>query len=334
MQQMALVVAALGSLAVTSLSGFLLIPLLRRLKFGQTINEIGPTWHKDKQGTPTMGGFMFALGSCVGILVAYPFLAGMTANYIPGGLGLMLLSVFTSLAFGCIGFVDDYLKIVRHQNLGLHARGKLILQCLVTLCFLVTLHMMGHLSTQVTLPFFGLVDFSIFFYPLSLILIIGLNNAVNLTDGIDGLCTSVTLCVMLGYMVLLVAGGYFHLATWAAALAGGCVGYLFWNFYPAKVFMGDTGSLFLGGAVVSIGYAMGRPDLMILLSIVYLLEAFSVMLQVSYFKITKGKRIFKMSPIHHHFEMSGWSEVKIVVVFSLVTIAAAVAAYYYAFIFG
>lgn len=335
MEKIALVAAALAAMAVTALSGFLLVPYLRKLKFGQTINEIGPTWHKDKQGTPTMGGFMFALGSCVGLLVAYPFLAGsVAANLTHHPLGLVLLSVFTSVAFAAIGFLDDYLKVVRKQNLGLVAKQKLALQFLVTVCFLITLHMMNRLSTLVNLPFFGLVDFGLLFYPLSVLLIMGMNNAVNLTDGIDGLCTSVTTCVMCGYLLILVVFGEYYLATWAAALAGACVGFLFWNFYPAKVFMGDTGSLFLGGAVVSIGYCMGRPDILIILGLIYLGEAFSVMLQVSYFKLTHGKRIFKMSPIHHHFEMSGWSEVKIDVSFSLFTILCAAAAYVYACVLG
>ena len=335
MEKTALVVAALAALAVSALSGFLLVPYLRRLKFGQTINEIGPTWHKNKQGTPTMGGFMFGLGSCVGMLCAYPLLAGAAAaNLLPGEGGLVLLAVFTSLAFGAIGFIDDYLKVVRKPNLGLRARQKLVLQFAVTLCFMLTLHMMGRLSPLVRLPFFGVVDFGLFFYPLSVLLIMGMNNAVNLTDGIDGLNTSVTFCVMCGFFVILVSFGRFWLAGWAAALAGACLGFLFWNFHPAKVFMGDTGSLFLGGAVVTLGYCMGRPDVLVILGLLYLLEAFSVMLQRTYFKLTHGKRIFKMSPIHHHFELSGWSEVKIDVVFSVFAILCAVAAYVYACVFG
>lgn len=331
--QIALMVAALVATAVTALSGFMLIPLLRRLKFGQTINEVGPTWHKGKQGTPTMGGFMFALGSCVGLLVAYPVLASASV-YQPGGGGLLLLGVFTALAFGAVGFIDDYLKVVRRQNLGLRAYQKLLLQCTVAVCFMFCLHLMGRLSPLVRLPFFGVVNFGLLFYPLSLLLIVGMTNAVNLTDGIDGLASSVTLCVACGYLVLQASFGQWHLATWSAALAGSCIGFLFWNFYPAKVFMGDTGSLFFGGAVAALGYCMGRPDVLIILGLVYLCEAFSVMLQVSYFKLTKGKRIFKMSPIHHHFELSGWSEVKICVVFSLVTVVCGLLAYLYARVLG
>lgn len=341
MEKAALAIAALAALAVTALSGFLLVPILKKLKFGQTINETGPAWHIGKQGIPTMGGFMFIVGSSIGLLVAYPFIAGLAVRAGTAGGGELLLGVFTALAFGAIGFIDDYLKVVRKQNLGLHARAKLVLQCLVAICFLVTLHLMGRLSTMVRLPFLGMVDFGLLFYPLSLLLIVGLNNAVNLTDGVDGLCTSMSLWVMCGFVVILSAFGQTHLAVWAAALAGACAGFLFWNFYPAKVIMGDTGALFLGGAVAALGYCMGRPDILILLSLGFLLEALSVMLQVGFFKLTKrfskdhkGRRIFKMSPIHHHFEMSGWSEVKIDVVFSFVTVLFVVAAWLYAVVLG
>ncbi len=192
---------------------------------------------------------------------------------------------------------------------------------------------------MVRLPFAGTVDFGLFFYPISVVLIVGIVNAVNLTDGIDGLATLSTLWVMCGYTLLLTLFGRFQLSLWAAALAGACVGFLFWNFFPAKVFMGDTGSMFLGGSVVAIGYCMGRPDILVILSVLYITEAVSVMLQVGWFKYTKkkygkGRRIFKMSPLHHHFEMSGWSEVKIDVVFSVVTIGCVAVAYLYAFLLG
>lgn len=342
MERLSILIAALSALAVAGLSGFFLVPYLIKIKFGQTIKEIGPTWHKEKQGTPTMGGFLFVLGSVIGVLVGFPVLQGANSSLAdPLGPGLLVLAIFTSLAFGAIGFVDDYLKVVRKQNLGLRARAKLVMQAAVTLCFMVTLQLLGRLSTVVRLPFLGQVDFGLLFYPLSFLLIIGLVNAVNLTDGIDGLASSVTLWVMCGFLVLLVTFGQLHLSLWAAAVAGGCAGFLFWNFYPAKVFMGDTGSLYLGGAVVTLGYCMGRPDILIILGLLYLIEAASVMLQTTYFKLTKrfsadhqGRRIFKMSPIHHHFEMSGWSEIKIDVVFCLFTILCAVGAYVYAVVYG
>lgn len=334
MEKIGLLAAALAGALVAWLSGYLLIPLLRRLKLGQTILEEGPAWHKSKQGTPMMGGLLFIIGSVAGVLVGYPFIAGAAKETDPAGLGLMLLGIFTALAFSAIGFIDDYLKVVRHQNLGLRARQKLVMQFFVAACFLATLALMGRLSTIVRLPFFGPVDFGLLFYPLSLVIIVGIVNAVNLTDGIDGLCGSVSFWVMAGYLALFIAFYQLNLSLWAAALAGGCLGYLKWNFYPAKVFMGDTGSFFLGGAVAAMGYCMGRPDLLIILSMVYLVEMFSVMIQVTYFKATHGKRIFKMTPIHHHFELSGWGEVKIDVVFSLVAIACAVIAYIYGHLLG
>ncbi len=339
MARYAVLIAAGAALLVTALIGFLLVPLLHRLKFGQTINEIGPVWHKGKQGTPTMGGLLFIIGSTVGLAVAYPLLAGVSTDADPMAGGVVLLGLFTALAFGFVGFVDDFLKVVRKQNLGLRAAGKLIMQVAIAASFLATLHLMGRLSTLVRLPFLGAVDFGLFFYPLSVVLIVGIVNAVNLTDGIDGLATMVTLWVMCGYFLLLTLFGRYQLSLWAAALAGSCAGFLLWNFYPAKVFMGDTGSMFLGGAVVAVGYCMGRPDVLLILALVYIMEAVSVMLQVSWFKFTKkkygqGRRIFKMTPIHHHFEMSGWSEVKIDVVFSFLAIACGFLAYLYAYVWG
>lgn len=328
------VVAALGGFAVTGLLGFALIPLLRRLKFGQSINEIGPRWHKDKQGTPTMGGFLFIIGSSVGLLVAYPLLGGVISDLDPNATGVMMLAVFTSLAFGAVGFLDDYLKVVHKQNLGLRWWAKMLLQVLVTSSFLVTLRMMNRLSTRMQLPIIGSVDFGIFFYPISLVLIVFIVNAVNLTDGIDGLAASITFIVMCAFYVILGLDGRYQMSIWAAALAGSCVGFLVWNFFPAKVFMGDTGSLFLGGAISVTAYCMNRPELLFILGFMFIVEAVSVLMQVGWFKFTKwrtgeGKRIFKMSPIHHHFEMSGWSEYKIVAVFSFVTLVCAILAYLY-----
>ncbi len=335
MARYAVVVAAVVGLVVTGVVGIFLVPLLRRLKFGQSINEIGPSWHMGKQGTPTMGGILFIIGSIAGVAVAWPMLAGVASDFDPAAGGLMLLGIFASLAFAAVGFVDDFLKVVRKQNLGLRAWQKIFMQVIIAVCFLVTLHLMGRLTTVVQLPFVSQpVDFGILFYPISLILIVGVVNAVNLTDGIDGLASLVTLWVMCGYFILLTLFDKYQLSIWAAALAGALVGFLIWNFHPAKVFMGDTGSMFLGGAVVAVGYCMGRPDILIILSLVYIVEAFSVIIQVCYFKATKGKRLFKMSPIHHHFEMSGWSEVKIDVIFSICTLFCVALAYIYAYLLG
>ncbi len=339
MERIAILIAAISAAAISGLSGFLIIPFLRKLKFGQTINEIGPAWHKDKQGTPTMGGMLFVLGSVIGVVLAYPIL--FSAGNDTDEWRMLLLCIPIALGYGAIGFIDDFLKVVRKQNLGLSSKQKLILQALVSIAFLASLYMMDRLSTIVKIPFLGSVDFGILFYPLSLLLMMGLNNAVNLTDGVDGLCTSVSFWVMGGFLLLLSAFSEWYLATWAAALVGGCAGFLFWNFHPAKVFMGDTGSLFLGGAVITLGFGMGRVDILIILSVIYFIEVGSVMLQQTYFKLTRrfskdhvGRRIFKMSPIHHHFEMCGWSEVKICAVFSVVSIASVIVTYMYAVIWA
>ena len=236
----------------------------------------------------------------------------------------LFIGVLTAYAFGLVGFVDDYIKVVKKRNLGLMARYKIVAQVLITGAYLSSLYLNGTLSTIVTLPLLGAVDFGWFFYVLSFLLIIGMVNAVNLTDGIDGLASSVTFVVMMGFMFIASLLGNTTMALFAAAVAGGCAGFLAWNFYPAKTFMGDTGSMFLGGTVVAVAYGIGRPELLLFMGVIYLIEAFSVMLQVTYFKLTHGKRIFKMSPIHHHFEMCGWSEVKIVSVFSFITLVGVV----------
>ncbi len=316
--------AALTALAVTVVSGCFIIPWLKKLKFGQTIKEIGPTWHAGKSGTPNMGGLTFYLGSLAGVCVGYAALVTSTPQLFSGTgasqPARLYIAVLTAFAFGSVGFLDDYIKDVKKRNLGLMARYKIIAQVAITAAFLSSLHLCGALTTYVSLPFVGTVDFGWTYYPIAFLLIVGMVNAVNLTDGIDGLASSVTFLAMLGFLFIASLLGQTTVALFAAAIAGGCAGFLFWNFYPAKTFMGDTGSMFLGGAVVAAAFCMGRPELLLFNGIIYLCEAGSVMLQVSYFKLTHGKRIFKMSPIHHHFEMCGWSEVKIVSAFSFITL--------------
>jgi phospho-N-acetylmuramoyl-pentapeptide-transferase len=268
---------------------------------------------------------MFYLGVLFGCVLGYGLLV-FTAPAVLGSWASrssvsLYICVLTALCFGLVGFVDDYIKVVKKRNLGLMARYKIIAQIFITAAFLASMQLNGTLNTVVTLPLFGAVNFGYWYYPISFLLIIGMVNAVNLTDGIDGLASCVTFVAMLGFMVVSSLLGKTSTALFAAAVAGGCAGFLAWNFYPAKVFMGDTGSMFLGGAVVACAYSIGRPELLLFFGFIYLVEAGSVMLQVSYFKLTHGKRIFKMSPIHHHFEMCGWSEVKIDAIFSLVTAA-------------
>lgn len=324
MEQTALLAASLGAMLLTAGSGLVLVPALRRLHFGQTIKEIGPTWHQGKNGTPTMGGLMFYLGVLFGVALGYALVAvnvpELTNGLFSPQTTQLIITVLTAYAFGVVGLADDYIKVVKKRNLGLEARYKIIGQIFITGAFLLSMQINGTLTTIVNLPVFGGVDFGLLYYPISFFLIIGMVNAVNLTDGIDGLAASVTFVSMLGFMFIAGWLGNLEMALFAAAITGGCAGFLCWNFYPAKCFMGDTGSMFLGGAVVAVAYGMGRPELLLFFGIIYLAEAFSVMIQVGYFKLTHGKRIFKMSPIHHHFEMSGWSEVRIDFVFSLVTL--------------
>ncbi|MEG1873394.1 MAG: phospho-N-acetylmuramoyl-pentapeptide-transferase [Ruthenibacterium sp.] len=222
--------------------------------------------------------------------------------------------------------------MVHKQNLGLLARYKIIMQVIITTMYLIALHLLGVLSTAVSLPIFGMVDFGFAFYPLAYVLIIGMVNAVNLTDGVDGLASCVTFVSMLGFMMIATLLGYYAIGLFGAAIVGGCAGFLCWNFYPAKCFMGDTGSMYLGGAVTTVAFAIGRPELLFLLGFVYICEAGSVVLQVTYFKLTHGKRIFKMSPIHHHFELCGWSEIKIVGVFSAVALVGVLLGFVYIYL--
>ena len=322
MARYALALAAAVAFLVTAVSGLFVVPYLRRLHYGQTIRESGPTWHKNKQGTPTMGGLCFILGSMLGLGAAWAMLSTEAPDLMQPQTALnVLLALFTSLLYSLVGFLDDYIKVVKKRNLGLRAGQKIVMQVLITLSFMVGLHITGSLTTAVVLPIFGFVDLGLLYYPIAFLFLIFMVNAVNLTDGIDGLATSVTFVEMLAYIVIAGVLGYFQLSILAAALAGGCAGFLLWNFHPAKTFMGDTGSMYLGGAVATLAFCMGRPELLFFLGFVYICEAGSVVLQVGYFKLTHGKRIFKMTPIHHSFEMDGWSEEKIVTAFSGVALA-------------
>ena len=320
------IIAAVISFGVTALLGFVIIPFLRRLKFGQTILEEGPAWHKTKQGTPTMGGIMLAIGLfaalivCLGIsaIAKTSLIAEMRDNY---RLTLMVSGVIMALAMGTIGFLDDYIKVVKKRNLGLTARQKTFMQLLVSALYLATLGFAGMDTTYI--PFIGDVDimhgFGLIFWPVALMFIYGFTNAVNLTDGLDGLASSVTLVVACAMML---ASGHLYnsgMNVLAASLGGACVGFIVWNAKPAHVFMGDTGSMFIGGMVVALSFGIGRPILLILAGCMYFIEALSVMLQVAYYKATK-KRLFKMAPLHHHFEMCGFSEQKIVLLFSFITL--------------
>ena len=313
------------------IDGSMACTLLRKVHFGSTILEDGPKWHKSKQGTPLMGGFMFIAGIIVStILCVFLFHTTAGSSYAPAETRLATVKIYAGLlmavAFGAVGFIDDYIKVVKKRNLGLKAYQKLLFQFLIAAAYLLSIYLSGGTSTTY-IPFVGIVDIGLFYWPIAAILIVGMVNAVNLTDGIDGLCGSVTFFGAIFFMMIASFSGYIGMSIFSAAVAGGCLGFLLWNFHPAKVFMGDTGSLFLGGVVCALAFGIDMPILMIPIGIIYIIEMFSDIIQVLYFKATHGKRLFKMAPIHHHFEMCGWSEVKIVLVFSVITIIGGVCAF-------
>ncbi len=292
----------------------MLIPFLHKLKFGQQIREEGPSWHQKKSGTPTMGGIMFIIAS----LLATAFFVS--------DLSVIVVMLF-SLGFGLIGFADDFIKVVLKRNLGLTALQKLALQIAFSVAFVLVLKSLGLLETSIYIPFTSIeLELGWFFVVFAVFVMVGFTNAVNLTDGLDGLATSVTAIVSLFFAIVSFVFSNVALGVFLIALTGGCIGFLMFNKHPAKIFMGDTGSLFLGGALAAGAIVLKMPLILVIAGIIYVIEALSVMLQVASFKLT-GKRVFKMSPIHHHFEMCGWKEVKIVVVFSIFTIVFCAVAY-------
>lgn len=311
-----LVVAFLAAV----LCGKWLIPVLHRLKFGQEIREEGPKWHEKKSGTPTMGGFIFIVGILVGLAAAY-LVGVLTTGAVPSWMNMLML-VVVMLAYAAIGFIDDYIKVILKRNLGLTAGQKFGLQFLVALVFVCWAVFGGHITTMTRIPFTQLQwEMGWVFIPFAVLVILASVNSVNLTDGLDGLATCVTLVVTLFFLLISTIGKVQNpaVALFAATLIGGLLGFLIYNKFPAKVFMGDTGSLCLGGAVCGMAILMEQPLALLIVGFVYVMESLSVILQVTSYKLT-GKRIFKMSPIHHHFEMCGWSEKKVVAVFTLVTV--------------
>ena len=251
----AVIVAVLLASVITAVGGFWLLPMLRRLHFGQTILEIGPKWHQGKQGTPTMGGLMFIIGIPIAVVVAYLFMHASTVGDPMSAImrARMFYGLVLALLFGAIGFLDDYLKVVKKQNEGLTEKQKMALQILFGAVYLLLLHISGTQSTMVTIPYIGTYDFGVFYYVFAMFAIIALSNAVNFTDGLDGLLSSVTLVLSIGYLIFCYLLGMGEMGIMAGALGGGCIGFLFWNHYPAKVFMGDTGSLFKQPSSASYG---------------------------------------------------------------------------------
>lgn len=306
-----LVITIAVSYILSLVFGRLLLPLLRALKAGQSVREIGPVWHNNKAGTPLMGGLMFIGALIVCLLINLPRTEDYTSFYV----------LALSLCFGLVGFLDDFCKVKFKRDLGLTALQKALLQMAVSAIFLYLLYKQGSLTCDLYIPF---IDVTFYVHPLvyiffAMFVMVGCVNAVNLTDGIDGLSSSVTIPVMIFFTAVSVAMKRFDLALLPAALIGGLLAYLVFNFHPAQVFMGDTGSLFLGGVVCGMAFALDMPLVLIMVGFVYIVETVSDIIQIVYFKVTHGKRFFKMAPIHHHFEMCGWNEEKIVFVFAAVS---------------
>lgn len=315
------------ALVLSVLLGIFVIPMLRRLKFGQEIREEGPAWHASKSGTPTMGGIIFILSIIVTLVAMFVWTASDGISM--GNTVDLVLVILLSLAFGAIGFIDDYIKVVKKRNLGLTAAQKFSLQFVAALIFATVVAIGGSTGTVIDLPFTSVdFDLSWFYIPFVIFVMLATVNSVNLTDGLDGLATSITIVISIFYMLISTRVGNHAMSLLAAVLCGSLVGFLLFNWKPAKVFMGDTGSLFLGGAVCGLAIMLKQPITLLIVGFVYVMETLSVIMQVTSYKLT-GKRIFKMSPIHHHFEMCGWSEVTIVCVFSAVTVLLCALMYYF-----
>ena len=301
-------VPVLLSFVISAAAGPLVIPILRRLKVGQTVRDDGPQTHLKKNGTPTMGGIIFLLG----VIVTSIFYVKDYPKIIP--------ILFVTVGFGIVGFLDDYIKVVLRRSEGLTPAQKMAGQLIVTAIFAWYMVSYSDIGLLMLIPFSGgsYLDIGILSVPLLFFAVIGTVNGSNFTDGLDGLASSVTIMVAVFFSVVAV-GTKSGIAPVTCAVTGGLLGFLLFNVYPASVFMGDTGSLALGGFVASTAYMLRLPLFIVIVGLIYVVEVLSVMIQVSYFKATHGKRFFKMAPIHHHFEKCGWSETRVVAVFSIIT---------------
>lgn len=299
-----LMLALLMAFITAVVVGKFYIPWLRRMKAGQEIRQDGPTWHMSKTGTPTMGGVMFIV-ACVFVCLTVGFDSMRQGDY------THIFVLLFAMVFGAIGFLDDWEKLRKKQNLGLSAKAKFLLQLLAALAFVLLLRKLGYISTHLYIPFWNTEVYipEALYFILAAFIIVGTVNAVNITDGIDGLASGTSLPVCLFFVAVTFLWGekYLALGIFASALLGGLLGFLVYNFNPAKVFMGDTGSLFLGGAIAALAFSYDMPLILIPLGIVYIIETLSDIIQVTYFKLTHGKRVFKMAPFHHHLEMGGWT---------------------------
>ena len=280
------------------------IPWLRRQKAGQEIKSNGPTWHMSKSGTPTMGGVMF-IGAVAFVCLTVGFDGMLHGNFVH------IFVLLFALVFGAIGFLDDWEKLKKKQNLGLTAKMKFLLQLAAALVFVLLMREIGFVRSDLYVPFFNVTLHmpEWLYFVFASFVIVGTVNAVNITDGVDGLAAGTSIPVFLFFVVVSILWGenFLELGIFASGMIGGLMGFLVYNFNPAKVFMGDTGSLFLGGAIAALAFAYDMPLILITLGIIYILETLSDIIQVTYFKITHGKRIFRMAPLHHHLEMGGWT---------------------------
>lgn len=297
---LALVMAFITAVIV----GRFYVPWLKKIKAGQEIKENGPTWHMSKSGTPTMGGVIF-ISACTLVCLTVGFDSMRSGDF------THIFVLLFALVFGAIGFLDDWEKLRKKQNLGLSAKAKFLLQLVAALVFVLLLRRMGYISTHLYIPFWNTEVYipEVIYFILAAFIIVGTVNAVNITDGVDGLAsgTSIPVCLFFAAVSFLWGDKYMALGIFASALLGGLMGFLVYNFNPAKVFMGDTGSLFLGGAIAALAFAYDMPLILITLGIIYIIETISDIIQVTYFKLTHGKRVFKMAPFHHHLEMGGWT---------------------------
>ena len=316
-----MMITLLIAFAVGIVLGKVMLPVLHKLKFGQNIYELAPEAHKKKQGTPTMGGLVIAGAAIAAALV-------MNDYSVPMGQNMLLAMLLMALGNLCIGFVDDMTKIRKGKNGGLTPKQKMIFQTLLALAFSCYCYFHPQVGSVIKVPFFRVEwDLGIWYIPIMMFIIVGTTNSANLLDGLDGLLTSVSMVDFATLAVLCGAASLGSLGVGCAAMCGACMAFLSRNAYPAQMFMGDTGSLFLGGAVAALAFAYDMPLILLLVGFVYLCETLSDIIQVTYFKLTHGKRIFKMAPLHHHFEMCGWKETKVVAVFASVSAVFCVLAY-------
>ena len=314
------ILAIIIAFAISAILCPIVIPFLHKLKFGQQVREDGPQAHLKKQGTPTMGGLVILTS----IVITSLFYLKEYPKIIP--------VLFMTVGFGIIGFLDDYIKIVMKRSEGLNPKQKLLGQVAITGVFTYYLAKSGEVGTAALIPFTGGFDngyymnMGILFVPFVFFVVLGTDNGVNFTDGLDGLCTSVTILVAT-FMTIVAIGEDSGISPITGAVVGSLLGFLLFNVYPAKVFMGDTGSLALGGFVASSAFMMQMPFFIPIVGMIYLVEVLSVIIQVTYFKASGGKRIFRMAPIHHHFELGGWPETRVVAVFSITTAILCLIAY-------